>query len=111
VRTVHDRDSESSDATLDFRAECRCNEGGAPNGFYVREAVLYKHGIQREWAEPARVLYYWTDAGTPAWKSGVPSSCFGQKTLSAACKSAFEQADVAFAAAFASTLTELNARR
>jgi hypothetical protein len=59
----------------------------------------------------ARVLYYWTDAGTPAWKSEVPSSCFGQKTLSTACKNAFEQADVAFAAAFASTLTELNARR
>ena len=30
VRTVHDRASEPSDATLDFRAECRCNERGAP---------------------------------------------------------------------------------
>jgi len=111
VRTVHDQISEPSDATLDFRVECRCNEGGAPNGFYVREAVLYKNGIQREWAEPARVLYYWTDAGTPAWKSEVPSSCFGQKTLNAACKSAFEQADVAFAAALASALTDLHGRR
>lgn len=111
VRTVHDRASEPSDATLDFRAECRCNERGAPDGFYVREAVLYKHGNQREWSEPARVLYYWSDADTPAWKSEVPSSCFGQKTLSATCKNAFEQADVAFAAALASTLTELNDRR
>lgn len=111
VRTVHDQISEPSDATLDFRAECRCNEGGSPNGFYVREAVLYKHGSQREWSEPARVLYHWTDAGTPAWKSEVPSSCFGQRTLSAACKTAFEQADVAFAAALASTLTELQNRR
>jgi hypothetical protein len=111
VRTVHDQISEPSDATLDFRAECRCNEGGAPNGFYVREAVLYKHGSQREWSEPARVLYYWTDAGTPAWKTEVPSSCFGQKGLSAACKGAFEQADVAFAAALASTLANLNDRR
>ena len=85
--------------------------GRTSNGFYVREAVLYKHGSQRECSEPARVLYYWTDAGTPAWKSEVPSSCFGQKTLSAACKRAFEQADVAFAAALASTLTELNDRR
>ncbi len=111
VRTVHDRASEPSDATLDFRAECRCNERGAPNGFYVREAVLYKHGSQRGWSEPARVLYHWADAGTPAWKSEVPSSCFGQKTLSAACKTAFERADVAFAAALASTLTELQNRR
>jgi len=111
VRTVRDQISEPSDATLDFRAECRCNEGGAPSGFYVREAVLYKHGSQREWSEPARVLYYWTDAGSPTWKSEVPSSCFGQKTLSAVCKNAFEQADVAFAAALASTLTELNDRR
>ena len=110
VRTVHDRDSEPSDATLDFRAECRCNEAGAPNGFYVRESVLYKHGIQREWSEPARVLYYWTDAGSPAWKSQVPSSCFGQKALSAACRIAFEQADVVFAAALASTLAELQNR-
>jgi hypothetical protein len=38
-------------------------------------------------------------------------SCFGQKTLSAACKTAFEQADVAFAAALASTLTELQNRQ
>lgn len=111
VRTVHDRVSEPSDATLDFRGECRCNEEGAPNGFYVREAVLYKHGIQREWSEPARVLYDWTDAGSPAWKSQVPSSCFGQKALSGACKSAFEQADVAFAADLASTLAELQNRR
>lgn len=111
ARTVHDQIAEPSDATLDFRAECRCNEGGAPNGFYVREAVLYKHGSQREWSEPARVLYHWTDAGTPAWKSEVPSSCFGQKTLSAVCKTAFEQADVAFAAGLASTLTELQTRR
>jgi hypothetical protein len=111
VRTVHDQVSEPPDATLDFRAECRCNEEGAPNGFYVREAVLYKHGSQREWSEPARVLYHWTDAGTPAWKSEVSSSCFGQKTLSAACRTAFEQADVAFAAALASTLTELQNRR
>jgi hypothetical protein len=106
VRTVHDQISEPSDATLDFRAECRCNEGGAPNGFYVREAVLYKHGSQREWSEPARVLYRWTDAGTPTWKSEVPSACFGQKTLSPVCNAAFEEADVAFAAALASTLTE-----
>lgn len=111
VRTVHDRGSEASDAMLDFRADCRCNERGAPDGFYVREAVLYKPGNQREWSEPARVLYYWTDAGNPTWKSQTPSSCFGQKTLSAACKTAFEQADVAFAAALASTLTELQNRR
>jgi hypothetical protein len=111
VRTVHDRSSEPSDATLDFRTECRCNEGGAPNGFYIREAVLYKHGVQREWTEPARVLYYWTDAGTPAWKSQVPSSCFSQKALSASCKTAFEQADVAFAGALASTLLDLQNHR
>ena len=33
VRTVHDPVSGPSDATLDFRFECRCNEQGAPNGF------------------------------------------------------------------------------
>lgn len=111
VRTVHDRTSEPSDATLDFRAECRCNEAGAPNGFYVREAVLYKHGIQREWTEPARVLFYWTDAGNPAWKSKVPASCIGQKALSQACKAAFEEADLAFAVALASTLIDVQNRR
>lgn len=111
VRTVHDTVSEPSDATLDFRAECRCNEPGAPNGFFVREAVLYKRGFQREWSEPARVLYYWTDAGTPTWKSQVPPSCFGQKPFSAACKSAFEKADLAFADALGSTLTSLQERR
>jgi hypothetical protein len=111
VRTVHDRTSEPSDATLDFRAECRCNEAGAPNGFYVREAVLYKHGIQREWTEPARVLFYWTDAGNPAWKSKVPASCIGQKALSQVCKAAFEEADVAFAVALSSTLIDVQNRR
>ena len=111
VSTVHDRSSEPSDATLDFRADCRCNEAGAPNGFYVREAVLYKHGIQRKWTEPTRVLFYWTDAGNATWKAQVPASCIGQKALSQSCKTAFEQADVGFAATLASALIDLQDRR
>ncbi len=111
VTTVHDRTSEHADATLDFRAECRCNEAGAPNGFYVREAVLYSEGMQREWTEPARVLYHWTDAGTPTWKSHLPAACVGQKVLSPSCKAAFEQADVAFATALASTLIDVTSHR
>lgn len=111
VTTVNERTPQHPDATLDFRAECRCNEAGTPNGFYVREAVLYREGVQGEWTEPARVLYHWTDAGTPTWKSNVPAGCIGQKVLSPTCKAAFQQADVAFAAALASTLIDISGHR
>jgi hypothetical protein len=111
VTTVNDHTSQHADATLDFRAECRCNEAGAPNGFYVREAVLYTEEMQREWTEPARVLYHWTDAGTPTWKSQVPAACVGQKVLTPLCRAAFEQADVAFAAGLALTLIDVTGHR
>ena len=102
VSTVYDPPSESPDATLDFRSECRCNEPGLPNGFYIREAVVYRPGTPG--AEPARVLFHWTDGGEPAWRREVPASCLGQKPLSAACRASFEQADIAFTAALASAL-------
>jgi hypothetical protein len=111
VATVNDRTSEHADARLDFRAECRCSEAGTPNGFYVREAVLYTDEARGSWTEPARVLYYWTDGGTPTWKSHVPPACTGQKVISRSCKAAFEEADVAFAAALASTLTDVTSHR
>lgn len=108
VVSVPGRSSGDVDATLDFNFACRCNQKGAPNGFYVREAVLHKRaGAQREWSEPARVLYYWSDAGTPAWRSQVPASCIGQTPLGASCRTAFEQADVAFASDLGITWSSL----
>ena len=111
VSTVHDRVSEAPDATLDFRAECRCNEAGAPNGFYVREAVLYKSGVRGRWIEPARVLFHWTDSDEPAWRAQVPAGCLAQQPLSPSCKASFEQADIAFADALASALIDVQRQR
>jgi hypothetical protein len=103
---VPNRVSMASDATLDFAADCRCNEAGTPNGFYVREAFLYQN---RD--EPARVLFHWTDAGEPSWKKQVRPECIGQTPLSHACKASFEEADIAFAAALASALLERQSAR
>jgi hypothetical protein len=103
VTTVHDRPSDAPDARLNFTFECRCNEPGAPKGFYVSEVVLYTRPVALGWNEPARVLFHWSDHGQPPWKQ-VPETCFGDKTLTSACKEAFEQADIAFAGALASAL-------
>ena len=105
VGTVHEHLGELSDATLDFRSDCRCNEPGAPNGFYIREAVLYRAGVAREWIEPTRVLFYWTDSGDPPWKH-VPANCFAQNR-SSSCERAFKQADIDFTNSLASALVSV----
>jgi hypothetical protein len=66
----------TSDATLDFTVDCHCGTPGKPNVFYVREAVLYKRPTPEPWAEPARVLFYWSgdDAADLAFVGSLASS-------------------------------------
>ena len=103
IGTLHDAASEISDAMLAFNFTCRCNEPGIPDGLYVHEAVVYKPARERDWLEPARILFYWSDGGEPAWKK-VQKECFGQKNPSVACKTAFQDADIAFVTELASAL-------
>lgn len=105
VVTLHDRTPEGSDALLDFRFECRCNEQGAPNGFYVREVVMYKPESEpvNGWIDPPRVLFHWSDGGEPMWK-GVPARCFNEKPRTSSCTAAFQQADIAFVDDLASAI-------
>jgi hypothetical protein len=110
ISTVHDPPSVPPDAVLDFHSECRCKQPGTPDGFFVREAVLYKPSILRQWREPARILFHWTDSGQPLWKQQVPAECIAQKPLSFSCRASFEQADIGFSAALASALNDAHRR-
>jgi hypothetical protein len=96
--------TERPEALLNFTAECRCREPGAPDGFYIREIVLYTSRVDHSgrWTDPPRVLFHWNDGGLPAWKQ-VPPHCFSS-TRSASCAEAFRQADVAFVNALASAI-------
>jgi hypothetical protein len=102
VVTLGGGGTERPEALLNFRAECRCKEPGAPDGFYIREIVVYTSRVDRAalWTDPPRVLFHWDDGGLPAWKQ-VPSHCFSS-TRSASCAEAFRQADVGFVNALAS---------
>lgn len=95
---------ERPEALLNFRAACRCKEPGAPDGFYIREVIVYTPQLNRAdgWTDPPRVLFHWNDGGVPAWK-GVASQCFGNER-SASCREAFRQADLAFVDALASAI-------
>jgi len=95
---------------LNLTFACRCKHPGAPDGFYVTEAVVYKPAISgREWREPARVLFYWSDDGNPAWKH-VSSACFKEQVHSRSCLSAFRAADISFTDALASALGDRDKR-
>jgi hypothetical protein len=58
--------------------------------------MAYEPAIEgRAWREPARVLFYWNDAGDPAWKH-VAKSCFQEREHSRSCLAAFQAADISF---------------
>jgi hypothetical protein len=97
-------------ARLNLSFACRCKQPGAPNGFYVTEAVAYKPAISGgKWHEPARVLFHWNDGGDPAWKH-VSASCFAERVHSPACLSAFHAADISFTDALVSALGDRDTR-
>jgi len=98
-----------NDATLAFAFACRCRQHGAPDGIYVREVVVYKPSHSHiDWIDPPRVLFYWSDGGDPAWKH-VSEACFNERVRSAACTTAFHNADISFTDALTSALD--NGRR
>jgi hypothetical protein len=100
-----------NDAVLTFAFACRCRQRGAPDGFYVTEAVVYKPSVTGlGWNDPARVLFYWSDHGDPAWKH-VPAGCFSERTRSQSCATAFLNADISFTNAIVAALGDAKARR
>jgi hypothetical protein len=104
VGTLQKRLSSGDGPSLMFQFACRCKQRGAPDGFYVTEVVVYKPSIAwRTWRDPARVLFYWSDRGDPAWKH-VSKACFNERVHSPSCLSAFRAADISFVDALSSAL-------
>jgi hypothetical protein len=110
VGTVQTLLASGNPAYLDFSFACRCKQRGAPDGFYVTEVMVYEPAIEsRAWREPARVLFYWNDAGDPAWKH-LAKSCFQEREHSRSCLAAFQAADISFTDVLSAALGQRDRR-
>jgi hypothetical protein len=93
-------------AQLTYSARRRRGEPGVRDGLYVTDVAVFSGGVRhRSWgvSEPRRLLFHWSDGGQPAWRV-VADDCRAADRRPAECRTALDDADLAFVSALATAI-------